>query len=111
MAMRSTVQGRHPVVSKWLWEKKTLCFVRLCALVAPHVARDYTAAITALGRLGDWNEAISLYSEYAARQADNFQVPDDICHTSVVSACERGSQWATCSEQPMQKCQARLSRL
>lgn len=74
-------------------------------------ARDYTAAITALGRLTHWNEAISLYSEYAARRADNFQVPDDICHTSVVSACERGSQWATFREQPMQTCQARLSRL
>ncbi|CAE7742160.1 MRL1 [Symbiodinium sp. CCMP2456] len=50
--------------------------------------KDYTLAISALGRVGRWFEAVALYGEYSEQQG-----ADGICHAAAVGACERSAQW------------------
>lgn len=58
-------------------------------LIPDVTVKEYSIALAALRRLGQWEKAIKLLEEMWTRGVR----PNVVSYTTVISACERGAQW------------------
>ena len=64
------------------------------ALGAARTPQEATLILSALGRVGEWQQALRLLADLEKHEADDALKPNAITYNAAVTACAKSQQWA-----------------
>ena len=85
---RQQKEGRPQLIQRLRGTRKSSEVTQLLEKIPPRTDREFTTGISAYGRAGDWERALSLFDE----MRESGVTPDVFSFSAAISACGKGRQ-------------------